>query len=115
IITPGNHDPYHVFSYHNASYYEDRTGQPHPANVHIFTTPNISSLELPSLPGVTFYGCCFTENRPRRERILQGLRPESPDHLNILLLHGSQDDIVAPDPDAMATAPFSAAELLECG
>lgn len=116
IIAPGNHDPWHVFSFYNPAYYADRIGQPHPTNVHIFTSPTISALQIPALPGITFYGCCFTENRPRRERILQGQRPgDNPDHLHVLLLHGSQDDAVAPNPEAMATAPFSAAELLECG
>lgn len=115
IIAPGNHDPYHVFSFYNAAYYQSRTGRPHPDNVFIFNTSDIRPMHVPTLPGVTFYGCCFTENRPRSERILRGVKPDDTDGLHILLLHGSQDDIVAPDPDAMATAPFSREELLACG
>lgn len=115
IIAPGNHDPWHVLSFYNPAYYQDRTGQPHPANVHIFNSPQVTTMQVPRLPGITFYGCCFTENRPRRERILENLRCAEDAGINVLLLHGSQDDAVAPDPDAMATAPFSAAELLACG
>lgn len=115
IIAPGNHDPYHVFSFYNVAYYQDRTGRAHPENVHIFRTEKISSMRVPRLPGVTFYGCCFTENRPRRERILSGVKPEDAPGLHVLLLHGSQDDAIAPNPDAMATAPFNSAELISCG
>jgi len=115
IIAPGNHDPYHVFSFYNPAYYQDRTGRSHPDNVYVFTDPRINSLRVPRLPDVTFYGCCFTENRPRRERCLDSLRPESDQGLHVLLLHGSQDDAVAPNPEAMATAPFSRNELLNCG
>ena len=115
IIAPGNHDPYHVFSFYNAAFYQDRAGRAHPDNVYIFTSPEITALQVPRLPGVTFYGCCFTENRPRRERILRNCRPVAEDGLHVLLLHGSQDDAVAPNPEAMATAPFTRAELLECG
>lgn len=114
IITPGNHDPHYVFSYHNASYFQNQVGRPHPSNVTIITSPQITRVQVPQLPGVYFYGCCFTENRPRRERILAGVTRGAEDGLHVLLLHGSQDDAVAPDPDALATAPFSAAELLEC-
>ncbi len=115
IITPGNHDPYYIFSYYNPVYYADQTGKPHPPNVHIFNTPEITRLQVPGLSGVTFYGCCFTENRPRAERILLGVRAGSEPGLHVLLLHGSQDDGIAPNPEALATAPFTAAELLECG
>lgn len=115
IIAPGNHDPYHVFSYYNPAYYHERTGRAHPDNVHIFTSPQINTIQVPRLPGVTFYGCCFTENRPRRERCLDRLRPTSDEGLHILLLHGSQDDAIAPNPEAMATAPFTRDELLACG
>lgn len=115
IITPGNHDPYYVFSYHHAAYFQDQVGKPHPDNVTIFTSPSISRLQIPRLPGVYFYGCCFTENRPRRSRILAGVNAGPEDGLHVLLLHGGQDDGVAPNPDALATAPFTAAELLECG
>ncbi len=116
IIAPGNHDPSHVFSYYNPAYYQDRTGHPHPANVHIFSSPQVTAMRVPALPGVIFYGCCFTENRPRRERILKDVKCEdNAGDLHVMLLHGSQDDAIQPDPDAMATAPFSAAELLACG
>jgi DNA repair exonuclease SbcCD nuclease subunit len=115
IITPGNHDPYYVFSYYNPAFYLDQVGRPLPDNVHVFRTPEISRMALPELPGVYFYGCCFTENRPRSSRILAGTRAGAEDGLHVLLLHGSQDDGVAPNPEAFATAPFAAAELLDCG
>lgn len=115
IIAPGNHDPSHVFSYYNAAYYQDRLGQPHPSNVHIFSDPRINAMQLPGLPGVTFYGCCFTENRPRRERCLESFSVSEAEGLHVLLLHGSQDDGIAPNPEAFATAPFSRDELLACG
>lgn len=114
LIAPGNHDPYHVFSFYNPAYYQQRTGRAHPANVHIFTSPTITSVQLPQLPGVTFYGCCFTENRPRRERCLAHCQPHHAEGLHVMLLHGSQDDAVAPNPEAFATAPFTRAELLAC-
>ena len=114
IIAPGNHDPYHVLSYYNSAYYQDRAGRSHPPNVHIFTSAQMQTIKVPTLPGVTFTGCCFTENRPRRERILADVNAPDGDDLHVLLLHGSQDDGFAPDPEALATAPFSAAELLDC-
>lgn len=115
IIAPGNHDPYYVFSYYNPAFYLDKTGHAHPPNVTIFNSPRIERVQVPQLPGVYFYGCCFTENRPRRERILQGIKAGPEDGLHVLLLHGGQDDGVAPNPDALATAPFTAEELLACG
>jgi len=115
IITPGNHDPYYVFSYYNPAFYQDKTGYAHPPNVTIITSPEITRVQVPQLSGVYFYGCCFTENRPRRDRILRSVKAGTEDGLHVLLLHGSQDDGVAPNPDALATAPFTAAELLECG
>ncbi len=115
VIVPGNHDPWHVFSYYNPAYYQERVGHPHPSNVHIFNSPSFSSMQVPGLRNVTFYGCCFTENRPRRERCLQELRAGDGDGLHVLLLHGSQDDGVAPNPEAFATAPFSRDEILACG
>lgn len=115
IIAPGNHDPYYIFSYYNPVYYEDQTGKPHPPNVYIFNSPEVTRLQVPGLSGVTFYGCCFTENRPRADRILSGVRAGSEAGLHVLLLHGSQDDGIAPNPEALATAPFTAEELLDCG
>lgn len=115
IIAPGNHDPYHAFSYHNPAYYLAKVGKSHPANVHVFSTPEISSLQIPELEGVTFYGCCFTENRLRTERILHGITPSDSESLNILLLHGSQDDSLAPQFNKMMTAPFSSDELIASG
>jgi DNA repair exonuclease SbcCD nuclease subunit len=65
---------------------------------------------------VDFYGCCFEENKPRHERLLAGLRPERPEVLSVLLLHGSMDDTLgARGKDAEMAAPFSSRELLEAG
>ena len=116
IIAPGNHDPFHPFSYHHPQYYERKCGRPHPPNIHVFQSPAITCLRVPTLPDVDFYGCCFEGNVPRRNRILQGLRPERDGALNVLLLHGSQDDTVPGNRGGGdMTAPFSREELLAAG
>lgn len=115
IIAPGNHDPNYIFSYYNPVYYEEQTGKTHPSNITIFNSPEITRLQLPQRPDVFFYGCCFIENRPRSSRILSGVKAGTEPGLHVLLLHGSQDDGFAPDPEALATAPFTSAELLESG
>lgn len=114
LLAPGNHDPLNAFSYHHAPYYRHKVGRDHPANVFVFSTPQLQRLTLPMLPGVDFYGCCFEENRPRHERLLGQFRPERPEALNVLLLHGSQDDALAPS-QAMLAAPFSRSEILASG
>jgi DNA repair protein SbcD/Mre11 len=123
LIAPGNHDPYHGFSFHNPDYFRMKTGRSHPDNVHVFSSLAISPIRLPQLEGVAFYGCCFRENRPRTDRMLQSFRPEQADELNILVLHGSQDDNLpyasvaesAGQPAQLLCAPFSARELIETG
>jgi DNA repair protein SbcD/Mre11 len=115
VLTPGNHDPLNAFSYHHAAYFRSKVGKPHPRNVTVMCSPRIERRTLPQLPDVDFYGCCFEQNQPRRERLLQGLRPEREDVLSVLVLHGSQDDMVTPNPDQLMVAPFSRQELLACG
>lgn len=114
LVAPGNHDPCNAFSYHHASYFRSKVGHPHPANVHVFSSPQVERLELAALPGVDFYGCCFEQNKARRERLLAGFAPKDSRKLNVMLLHGSQDDSVASAEAIMAT-PFSKAEVLASG
>jgi DNA repair exonuclease SbcCD nuclease subunit len=117
LVAPGNHDPLNGASYHRSDYYRNKVRRPHPENVTVFASPGWTSVRLPQLPQVEFHGCCFTENRPRTERLLSALRPAQSDILNVALLHGSRDDVIAPDRDGarLMTAPFSRAELLESG
>ncbi|MEI7635305.1 MAG: DNA repair exonuclease [bacterium] len=116
LIAPGNHDPYNAFSYHHPSYYVNKVGRTHPSNVVVFNSPRVDRRVIDALPGVEFYGCCFEENRPRRERMLADLKPKRDDTLNILLMHGSQDDLLAGrGEDQMMAAPFTSAELVAAG
>lgn len=115
LIAPGNHDPYNVFSYHNPQYFKGKTGKTHPRNVHVFPTPYVERWMQPGLPGVDFYGCCFEQNVPRTDRILGRLRPMRDDVLNVLLLHGSQDDTLGTGSGQPIAAPFSSGELLASG
>lgn len=115
IITPGNHDCYHGFSYHHPRYFQMKTGKAHPSNITVFASPSVERRTLPDLPEVDFYGCCFEQNLPRTERILRGVTPERPGAISVLLLHGSQDDQGVPPAAQQMTAPFSRAELLATG
>lgn len=117
LVAPGNHDPFNSTSYHHPDYYRHKVRRPHSENITVFSEPVWQTLRLPQLPQVDFHGCCFRENRPRTDRILQSLKPERTDVLNIAVLHGSRDDVVAPDRDGarLMTAPFSRDELLSSG
>lgn len=117
IIAPGNHDPFHAFSYHHPSYYLTKVGRPHPENVVVFDQAGWQVRRVPGLPNVDFYGCCFTENRPRTDRIVPRLQLENPGALNIVVLHGSRDDLLPPETSTgrLVTAPFSREELLASG
>lgn len=114
LIAPGNHDPFNAFSYHHPTYYKNKVGKPHPRNITVFGSARLERRTFAHLPDVEFYGCCFEENKPRSERMLRDFRPEAPHMVNVLLLHGSQDDAVRGSEKAMA-APFSPAELLSSG
>lgn len=78
IIAPGNHD-----------YYSDSSPYARlrlPANVRVFTRPEIGYFELPEL-GVRVYGAAFTDRRSRP--LLTGFHAErSPGVRNLLCLHG---------------------------
>ncbi|MBX7246831.1 MAG: DNA repair exonuclease [Candidatus Sumerlaeaceae bacterium] len=115
LIAPGNHDPYHAFSYHHAGYFKNKVGRPHPRNVTVFSSPKFERRTLSALPDVDFYGCCFEQNVPPTERALAGLKPERDNVLNVLLLHGSQDDAMVANWARLGAAPFSRAELLATG
>ena len=117
LVAPGNHDPYNGFSYHDPDYYRNKVRRTHPDNVTVFCKAEWETLRLPQLPQVVFHGCCFTENLPRTNRMLSSLRVDDASVLNVALLHGSRDDVVAPDRDGvrLMTAPFSREELLQSG
>lgn len=120
LIAPGNHDPYNRFSYHHPAYYREKVGKPHPANVHIFRSQQLEPVLVNSIENVAFYGCCFEENKPRRERLLAAFKPKqkmdnTDDPINVLIMHASQDDQLRPSEDQVITAPFSARELLDTG
>ncbi|MGI8904887.1 MAG: metallophosphoesterase family protein [Candidatus Sumerlaeaceae bacterium] len=117
LVAPGNHDPFNALSYHHPDYYLNKVRRAHPDNVSVFDQPAWKCVRFPHLPQVDFYGCCFTENRLRTDRLLASLQPEQADRLNVALLHGSRDDVVAPDRDGtrLMTAPFSRDELLHSG
>ncbi|MCX7717674.1 MAG: metallophosphoesterase [Candidatus Sumerlaeaceae bacterium] len=115
LVAPGNHDPFNAFSYHNPAYYKSKAGRPHPRNVVVFGSPRLERRTVAALPDVDFYGCCFEANVPRTDRILAGVRQARPDMINILVLHGSRDDLVAGRGERALTAPFSRDELLAAG
>jgi DNA repair exonuclease SbcCD nuclease subunit len=115
IVAPGNHDPYHAFSYHHPGYYKGKTGRPHPRNVVVFSSPRLERRTVAALPDVDFYGCCFEANVPRTDRLLAGVRQARPDMINVLVLHGSRDDQMVRGGERPMTAPFSREELLAAG
>jgi DNA repair exonuclease SbcCD nuclease subunit len=114
-VSPGNHDPTHHFSYHDPEYFKAKTGRTHPRNVCVFGSPRIERRTIAALPDVDFYGCAFEANVPRSERLLSGLKPQRPDSLNVLVLHGSLDDQLPGTNGEEITLPFSRAELLATG
>lgn len=77
FIAPGNHDPCTPDSpYARESW---------PENVHIFTSPQISCVELPEL-GCRVYGAGFTA--PVQGPILRGFTAKQDDLVNLMVLHG---------------------------
>ena len=79
FITPGNHDPFTP-----SSPYATLT---FPENVHIFTSNELTSVEL-SEASLRLYGAAYTSER-YDERILDGFKVPDDDFANILILHSN--------------------------
>lgn len=89
FISPGNHD-----------YYSPKCPYARlklPENVHVFTKPEIESVELPGL-GARIYGAAFTDKRSGP--MLRGFKAERQEGiLNLLCIHGelgSADSVYDP-------------------
>lgn len=89
FISPGNHD-----------YYSPKCPYARlklPENVHVFTKPEIESVELPGL-GARIYGAAFTDKRS--DPMLRGFKAERQEGiLNLLCIHGelgSTDSVYDP-------------------
>lgn len=77
FIAPGNHDCYHSRSPYAAAW---------PDNVHIFTSPALEGVALPTL-GCVVHGCAFTAPR-REDDPLAGFAVPDDGQLHLLCLHG---------------------------
>ena len=98
FIAPGNHDFYGPQSpYARVNW---------PGNVHIFTTPDLESVELPDLNCVV-HGCAFTAPR-RGDDPLAGFSASKDGKLHLLCIHGE----VA---QGGWYAPIAPASLAACG
>ena len=78
FIAPGNHDFFHGKSPYAAS--------PWPDNVHIFTAPELQSVELPGLNCV-IHGCAFTAPH-REDDPIAGFAAPDDGKLHLLCVHG---------------------------
>ena len=76
FIAPGNHDPYTPDSPYAKEHW--------PENVHIFTSPEITCVELPEL-GCRVYGAAFTG--PIQGNVLRGFAARQDDLVNLMVLH----------------------------
>lgn len=79
FITPGNHDPLTPTSPYATLTF--------PENVHIFTSNELTAVELPEL-NLRIYGAAYTSER-YDERILDGFKVSDDDFANILILHSN--------------------------
>lgn len=78
FLAPGNHDPFtHQSPYATA---------PWPDNVHIFSTPEMEAVELPTLNAV-IHGCAFTAPH-REDSPLTGYTVPQDGRLHLLCVHG---------------------------
>jgi DNA repair exonuclease SbcCD nuclease subunit len=82
FISPGNHDPYVANSYYVTLDW--------PSNVHIFTNM-MKSIELPEY-NAAIYGIGFT-GKYQYQSMLTGLRNMDYSKINILVTHGTLDNI----------------------
>ena len=85
FIAPGNHDYYHPKSPYAA---------PWPDNVHIFTAPELQSVELPALNCVV-HGCAFISPH-REDDPLAGFTVPDDGRLHLLCVHGEVGPAATP-------------------
>ena len=97
FITPGNHDPLTPTSPYTTLTF--------PENVHIFTSNELTSVELPEA-SLRLYGAAYTSER-YDERILEGFKVPDDDFANILVLHSNLN--------ADGYSPVTNAEIAESG
>ncbi|MGH7740830.1 MAG: metallophosphoesterase family protein [Candidatus Eiseniibacteriota bacterium] len=113
LIAPGNHDPYWDASPNWSARVLGVRGQSWPEHVHIFRTPEWMPKTIESIPGVRFWGRCFSTSgvsneRPLSSAALGPVRPSDPPLLEVALFHGSREGQCPPG--QKITAPFSDAE-----
>ena len=97
FIAPGNHDCFHSRSPYAA---------PWPENVHIFTEPALTEVEIPELNCVV-HGCAFTDPH-RTDDPLAGFAAPRDGRVHLLCVHGE----VAQNG---TYAPIAPASLASCG
>jgi DNA repair exonuclease SbcCD nuclease subunit len=117
FIAPGNHDFCSPTSPYTDDVLRTRGLRPWPKNVHIFRSPEFTTVRHPTRPEVTFTGRAFVQNVPLRERLLQRPIPRPSASVSVLLFHGSWIEYAGRDraEEGKFTAPFSRAELLRQG
>jgi len=114
FITPGNHDYYSFTSFYNKTLYEETSRKKSPDNVHIFTEKTFQSFQFTTQTGVSINIAGIVYSEVVNGRLFAQPIPKSPDALNILVFHGSLDNIEL-SADKKKYFPFSKAELLNQG
>lgn len=99
VIAPGNHDPYYDRSPYALTVW--------PENVHIFTSSELSYIDLPTL-NTRVYGYAFTSDSLTASP-LAGFHVEDETKINLLVAHG---DVGSP---LSVYAPITEAELAQSG
>ncbi len=115
FIAPGNHDPYSKSSTTWSVRLLEARGTAWPSHVHVFGTPEWTSVALETAPGARVWGRCLTANvdsteRPLSAAALKHVGPADPSGFDIALFHGSHEGRCPPG--QKITAPFSEAEAL---
>jgi DNA repair exonuclease SbcCD nuclease subunit len=110
LIAPGNHDPWFEGSQNWSARMLRARGATWPEHVHIYTGAAWASKQLESLPGVRFWGRCFTASgistdRPLSQQALKEIRSADASGFDIALFHGSREGQCPPG--QKITAPFS--------
>lgn len=112
-IAPGNRDYYGPASPYHPNYLKARGLRQWPANVHIFDSPQFSSMRHPTRPDAAFVGRAFTSDDVVNDRVLKNSLAREDVPINIMLLHGALEGYAGTDaswPDKK-TAPFSVTEM----
>jgi DNA repair protein SbcD/Mre11 len=115
FIAPGNHDPYSEHSTTWSRRLLEARGTSWPSHVHVFGSPEWTSVKLETVPGVRVWGRCFASSGVSNERPLAaaGLADVGvPDAsgFDIALFHGSREGVCPPG--HAVTAPFSDDEVM---